>query len=73
MLTHEELKKKILNNPDIEAKYDGLKEEFTLFDELLNAKIQAGQSQDDWFDAPGVSDDFMEERDQPDDQIREAL
>ncbi|MGB5687176.1 MAG: hypothetical protein WBM35_15310 [Candidatus Electrothrix sp.] len=35
--------------------------------------IPANQSQDDWFDAPGVSDDFMEEREQPDDQIRETL
>ena len=33
----------------------------------------ADQSWDDWFDAPGVSDDFMEERGQPDDQIRETL
>uniref|UniRef100_UPI0040579FA4 type II toxin-antitoxin system VapB family antitoxin n=1 Tax=Candidatus Electrothrix sp. TaxID=2170559 RepID=UPI0040579FA4 len=31
------------------------------------------QSWDDWFNAPGVSDDFMEERGQPDDQIRETL
>ncbi|MCI5125584.1 MAG: virulence-associated protein MvpT [Candidatus Electrothrix sp. AR5] len=35
--------------------------------------IPTNQSQDDWFDAPGVSDDFMEEREQPDDQIRETL
>ena len=33
----------------------------------------ADQSWDDWFDAPGVSDDFMEERVQPDDQVRESL
>ena len=34
----------------------------------------ADQSWDDWFDAPGVSDDFMEQaREQPDDQIRENL
>jgi len=33
----------------------------------------ADQSWDDWFDGPGVSDDFMEERDQPKDQIRETL
>ncbi|MCI5168262.1 MAG: antitoxin [Candidatus Electrothrix sp. GM3_4] len=33
----------------------------------------ADQSWDDWFDAPGVSDDFMKEREQPDDQIRETL
>jgi len=33
----------------------------------------AGQSWDDWFDAPGVSSDFMTERKQPEDQIRETL
>ncbi|CAK8725396.1 Antitoxin VapB [Candidatus Electrothrix aarhusensis] len=31
------------------------------------------RDEDDWFDAPGVSNDFMEKRDQPDDQIRETL
>ncbi len=33
----------------------------------------AGQSWDDWFDAPGVSSDFMTKRKQPEDQIRETL
>ena len=33
----------------------------------------AGQSWDDWFDAPGVSSDFMEDRLQEDDQLREDL
>lgn len=33
----------------------------------------AGRSWDSWFDGPGVSDDFCSERDQPDDQHREAL
>ena len=33
----------------------------------------AGQSWDDWFDAPGVSSDFMTDRQQPEDQIRELL
>jgi antitoxin VapB len=33
----------------------------------------AGESWDSWFDGPGVSDDFMEEREQPADQQREAL
>ena len=32
-----------------------------------------GQSWDDWFEAPGVSNDFMTERRQPEDQVREAL
>ncbi|MBU3946065.1 MAG: antitoxin [Proteobacteria bacterium] len=31
------------------------------------------QSWDDWFDSPGVSNDFMAERLQPEDQLREIL
>jgi len=33
----------------------------------------AGESWDHWFDGPGVSDDFMLDRDQPADQEREML
>ena len=33
----------------------------------------AGQSWDEWFDAPGVSSDFMTERKQPKDQYRDTL
>jgi len=33
----------------------------------------ATQSWDEWFASPGVSDDFMSERKQPVDQIRESL
>lgn len=33
----------------------------------------AGESWDSWFDAEGVSDDFMIERDQPTDQQRETF
>ena len=33
----------------------------------------AGEIWDTWFDSPGVSDDFMVERDQPADQERNAL
>ena len=32
-----------------------------------------GQSWDDWFEARGVSSDFMTERRQPEDQVRETL
>ena len=32
-----------------------------------------GQSWDDWFDARGVSSDFMADREQPEDQVRETL
>lgn len=33
----------------------------------------AGESWDEWFNREGVSDDFMPEREQPDDQERESL
>jgi len=33
----------------------------------------AGQSWDEWFNEPGVSSDFMDERKHPEDQNRETL
>ncbi len=33
----------------------------------------AGQSWDDWFCAPGVSNDFMTDRPQPEGQVRESF
>ncbi len=45
MLTHEELKKKILSNPEAKSEYDSLEEEFSLFDELLKARMEAGLTQ----------------------------
>ena len=33
----------------------------------------AGESWDQWFDGPVTSDDFMIDREQPEDQEREAL
>lgn len=35
--------------------------------------VPAGEGWDMWFDAPSVSSDFMESRDQPLDQERESL
>ena len=42
---------------------------------LGNARLitPAGESWDFWFDGPGVSDDFMPEREQPAMQTRESL
>jgi antitoxin VapB len=42
---------------------------------LGNARLisPAGQAWDSWFDSPGVSDDFMTEREQPADQKRESF
>lgn len=45
MLTHEELKKKMLSNPEVQTEYDSLKGEFDLFDELLKARMNAGLAQ----------------------------
>lgn len=33
----------------------------------------AGESWDSWFEGEGVTADFMSEREQPDDQLREAF
>jgi len=35
--------------------------------------MPAGQSWEDWFHASGVSEDFMQGREQPEDQTRETL
>ena len=35
--------------------------------------MPASQSWDEWFNEPGVSSDFMTEREQPEDQRRETL
>ncbi len=45
MLTHEELKMSMLKNPKVKSEYDALQEEFSLFDELLKARIHAGLTQ----------------------------
>ena len=47
MLTHKELKQKMLNNPDVKAAYDDLEEEFSIFDELLSARMNAGLTQEE--------------------------
>lgn len=33
----------------------------------------SGQSWDEWFDGPRVSSDFMETREQPEDQVRDTF
>jgi DNA-binding XRE family transcriptional regulator len=45
MLTHKELRKKLLSNPEVKTEFDALKEEFSLFDELLKARMDAGLTQ----------------------------
>lgn len=34
--------------------------------------LPENESWDEWFDSPGVSDDFMSERYQPEDQVRKT-
>jgi transcriptional regulator with XRE-family HTH domain len=45
MLTHEEMVKKMLENPEIKTEYDALDEEFKLFDELIKARHAVGLTQ----------------------------
>ena len=54
MLTHDELKKKILSKPEVKAEYDSLEEEFALFDELLKARMNAGLTQAEVADRMGT-------------------
>lgn len=45
MLTHNELKQKMLSNPEVRVAYDDLEDEFSVFDELLRARMSAGLTQ----------------------------
>ncbi|MES9857651.1 MAG: helix-turn-helix transcriptional regulator [Sedimenticola sp.] len=45
MLAHDELIKQMLSNPEVKAEYDLLEDEFSLFDELLKARMNAGLTQ----------------------------
>ena len=45
MLTHEEFKKILLSDPEVKNEYDRLEPEFSLLDELLNARASSGLSQ----------------------------
>src|SRR5205809_3721998 len=45
MLTHEQLVKKMLKDPAVQAEYDAQAEEFALLDELLRARQRAGLTQ----------------------------
>ena len=45
MLTHEEFRKKLLSNSEVKTEFDALEEEFSLFDELLKARMEAGLTQ----------------------------
>src|SRR6266545_1267683 len=45
MLTHEEMVRRMLNEPAVKAEYDAQAEEFALLDELLRARQRAGLTQ----------------------------
>lgn len=45
MLTHEELVKKALSDPEVKEEYNRLEPEFALLDELLKARKAAGLTQ----------------------------
>ena len=48
MLTHQELRKKMLGNPNVKAEFDALKAEFSFFDELLKARCKQGLPKPKW-------------------------
>lgn len=55
MLTHEEMVRKMLEHPGVEAEYDALEPEFELLDELLKARDEAGLTQGDVAKRMGTS------------------
>ena len=54
MLTHEELVKKMLENPEVRQEYEAQEGEFSLFDELLKARMNAGLTQAEVADRMGT-------------------
>ncbi|MBA3573027.1 MAG: helix-turn-helix transcriptional regulator, partial [Pyrinomonadaceae bacterium] len=44
-MTHSELKKRALQNPEVKAEFDALEPEFTLLREMLKARKKAGLTQ----------------------------
>jgi len=47
MLTHAELKKSALSNPDVKSAYDELEDEYKLIRELIHARSVAGLTQEE--------------------------
>lgn len=47
MMKHTDLVKKMLDNPEVKAEYDALKEEFELLEQLVSARKKAGLTQED--------------------------
>jgi len=45
MMTHNQLREKMLSNSEVKAEYDSLEKEFSLFEELLKARMLAGLTQ----------------------------
>jgi transcriptional regulator with XRE-family HTH domain len=45
--THEQLKKAALSRTGVRKEYDSLQEEFSLFEEMLKARLKAGKTQND--------------------------
>lgn len=45
MLSHEQLRKKMLSDPAVKREYDALADEFVLVEELVKARLRAGLTQ----------------------------
>lgn len=45
MLTHKELREKMMRNPEVQKEFAKQEEEFSLFDQLIKARMEAGLTQ----------------------------
>lgn len=45
MLTHKELREKMMRNPEVQKEFAKQEEEFFLFDQLIKARMEAGLTQ----------------------------
>jgi hypothetical protein len=55
MLTHEELKQKVLKHPEVKTAYDAEDAEFSLLDALLKARVDADLPQADVATQTGIA------------------
>ncbi len=54
MLTHDQLKAKMLSNKSVRNEYDRLADEFSIVEELVKARLSAGLSQAEVADRMGT-------------------
>ncbi len=66
MLTHDQLKAKMLSNKSVRNEYDRLADEFSIVEELVKARLSAGLSQAEVADRMGTKAPAISRIESPD-------